>query len=257
MNHLLLLTAVLFMFQTSAVEPLTEAEKRRLAETELTARRTPAMREAATVLSEARRVYTEDRRKFPADRDSNAGSTYRAAVARFDEALRKSMREVDPSIEPLLVKQAELRKQGLESANEGESAGDAASRQNMAMKPITDQAGLPRVLLIGDSISIGYTLNVRDKLRGKANVHRIPQNGGATDVGLEKMAAWLGDGRWDVIHFNFGLHDAKFASETTQRASREQYADNLGQLVSRMQATGAKLIFATTTPVHIRGRCGQ
>lgn len=249
MNHLLLLTAVLFMFQTSAVEPLTEAEKRRLAETELTARRTPAMREAATVLSEARRVYTEDRRKFPADRDSNAGSTYRAAVARFDEALRKSMREVDPSIEPLLVKQAELRKQGLESANEGESAGDAASRQNMAMKPITDQAGLPRVLLIGDSISIGYTLNVRDKLRGKANVHRIPQNGGATDVGLEKMAAWLGDGRWDVIHFNFGLHDAKFASETTQRASREQYADNLGQLVSRMQATGAKLIFATTTPV--------
>jgi acyl-CoA thioesterase-1 len=33
-------------------------------------------------------------------------------------------------------------------------------------------------------------------------------------VGLEKMASWLGDGKWDVIHFNFGLHDAKYFSET-------------------------------------------
>ena len=42
---------------------------------------------------------------------------------------------------------------------------------------------------IGDSISIGYTLPVRELLKGKANVHRIPQNGGATEVGLEKMKA--------------------------------------------------------------------
>jgi len=104
-------------------------------------------------------------------------------------------------------------------------------------------------LLIGDSISIGYTLQVRALLKGKANVHRIPGNGGATEVGLANMMKWLGDGKWDVIHFNFGLHDAKFASETTQRASREQYAENLRQLVAQMKATGAQLIFATTTPV--------
>jgi len=52
-----------------------------------------------------------------------------------------------------------------------------------------------------------------------------------------------------VIHFNFGLHDAKFSAETTQRASREQYAENLRKLIAQMKATGAKLIFATTTPV--------
>jgi acyl-CoA thioesterase-1 len=63
------------------------------------------------------------------------------------------------------------------------------------------------------------------------------------------MKSWLGDEKWDVIHFNFGLHDAKFASETTQRASREQYAYNLRRIVAQMKATGAKLIFATTTPV--------
>jgi Lysophospholipase L1 and related esterases len=140
-------------------------------------------------------------------------------------------------------------KLGLANANEGETLADAAVAGTDALKPIQDQPGLPRVLLIGDSISIGYTLGVREKLKGKANVHRIPQNGGATEVGLEKMKSWLRDEKWDVIHFNFGLHDAKFSSETMQRASREQYANNLRQLVKQMQATGAKLVFATTTPV--------
>ena len=66
----------------------------------------------------------------------------------------------------------------------------------------------------------------------------MPTNG-ATEVGLEKMTAWLGDGKWDVIHFNFGLHDAKYSSETTLRATREQYADNLRKLIAEMKATGA------------------
>src|SRR5262249_50253733 len=90
---------------------------------------------------------------------------------------------------------------------------------------------------------------VRAKLKGKANVHRIPVNGGATEVGLAHMTTWLGDGHWDVIHFNFGLHDAKYSSETTQRATREQYVENLRKLITQMKATGAKLVFATTTPV--------
>ena len=63
------------------------------------------------------------------------------------------------------------------------------------------------------------------------------------------MKSWLGDGQWDIIHFNFGLHDAKYASETTQRATREQYVANLRTLITQMKSTGAKLIFATTTPV--------
>ena len=70
---------------------------------------------------------------------------------------------------------------------------------NSVLAPITDEPGLPRVLLIGDSISMGYTLPVRKLLDGTANVHRIPQNGGATEVGLEKMSSWLGDGKWDVL----------------------------------------------------------
>ena len=78
------------------------------------------------------------------------------------------------------------------------------------MAPIKDVPGLPRVLLIGDSISIGYTLPTRALLKGKVNLHRIPTNGGPTIKGLEQIDAWLGKKKWDVIHFNWGLHDLKY-----------------------------------------------
>ncbi len=244
---------ILLLLLLTVVAPFTDAENKRLADAELTAKRTPAMREAAKVLSAARQAYTDDRKKFPADRDKNASKTYRDATKVYEDALKTAILAVDGTLEPLLAKQAELKKLGLEKANEGESVADSDSKGNDAMRPVKDDPKLPRVLLIGDSISIGYTLPVREKLKGKANVHRIPQNGGATEVGLDKMTAWLGKGKWDVIHFNFGLHDAKYTSETTQRASREQYIANLKTLIAQMKATGAKLIFATTTPVPMGG----
>ncbi len=114
---------------------------------------------------------------------------------------------------------------------------------------IQDEPGLPRVLIIGDSISIGYTLPVRERLKGVANVHRVPDNAGSTAVGLRNLTAWLGKSQWDVIHFNFGLHDAKFLSPGKQQVTPDAYEANLRQVVERLQATGAKLIWCTTTPV--------
>ena len=115
--------------------------------------------------------------------------------------------------------------------------------------PIEDVAGLPRVLLIGDSISMGYTLPVRKLLEGKANVHRVPQNGGPTSNGLSNIDRWLGGGKWDVIHFNWGIHDLKFMPDGKRQVEPEAYEKNLRELVGRMKATGAKLIWATTTPI--------
>ncbi len=249
MKAALVFLAIFCAAQALAVDPLTDAEKKRLADAELAAKRTPAMREMSQTFSAARKAYTEDRRKFPADRDKTAGKTYKEATAVYETAKRKAILAIDPALAPLLRRQAELAKLGMIKANEGESVADSDSSRNDAMKPLKDEPGLPRVLLIGDSVSIGYTMGVRAELKGKANVHRIPQNGGATDIGLDKITSWLGDGKWHVIHFNFGLHDAKYSSEATFRATREQYADNLRKLVAQMEATGAKLIFATTTPV--------
>lgn len=118
--------------------------------------------------------------------------------------------------------------------------------------PVTDDPALPRVLLIGDSISIGYTQPVRDLLRSAANVHRIPENGGPSSRGLQQLDRWLGTGNWAVIHFNFGLHDIKIDPEGRPLTTPEEYERNLRALVIRLQATGARLIFATTTPVPAR-----
>jgi acyl-CoA thioesterase-1 len=117
-----------------------------------------------------------------------------------------------------------------------------------AFEPVKDDPKLPRVLLIGDSISIGYTPATRNLLAGKANVHRIPDNGGPTDNGTKNIKNWLGDGKWDVIHFNWGLHDLKLGTGKHQ-VPIDDYEKNLRELVKTMKATNAKLIWASTTPV--------
>ncbi len=136
------------------------------------------------------------------------------------------------------------------------------------LEQIDDTPGLPRVLLIGDSISMGYTLPVRQLLAGQANVHRPAENGGPTTNGLEKLKQWLGDGQWDLIHLNFGLHDLKFIGPEGQNLADpedpankrqvplDEYEKNLRALVLQLQATGAKLIWRNTTPVPpgARGR---
>lgn len=106
---------------------------------------------------------------------------------------------------------------------------------------VEDDPALPRVLLIGDSVSRAYTLTVRKELAGVANVHRAPANCGPTATGLKKLDVWLGDGKWDAIHFNFGIHD--------RATPLAEYTGRLEELVTRMKATGAKLIWATTTPI--------
>lgn len=106
---------------------------------------------------------------------------------------------------------------------------------------VKDDPKLPRVLLIGDSVSRGYTLAARAALAGKANVHRAPENCGPTANGLKKLDIWLGKGRWEVIHFNFGIHD-----RATPAADYEQ---RLNDIVTRLKATGAKVIWASTTPI--------
>jgi lysophospholipase L1-like esterase len=121
-------------------------------------------------------------------------------------------------------------------------------KNDPAFAPVTDDPKLPRVLLIGDSISIGYTLPVRKALEGKANVHRIWENGGPTSNGVEKIDKWLGTGKWDVIHFNWGLHDLKYVKDK-QQVSIEDYEKNLRELVKKLKATGAALIWCSTTPV--------
>jgi hypothetical protein len=153
-------------------------------------------------------------------------------------------------------------------------AADAPAKPKPTTPPefvaITDDPKLPRVLLMGDSVSIAYALEVRKLLAGVANVHRVPANCGSTKTALGSygLVRWLPDSKekWDVIHFNHGLHDlsyrfaddsdknarGEYASPTNgghQNVPPEVYEKNLRQVIARLKQTGAKLIFASTTPV--------
>lgn len=138
------------------------------------------------------------------------------------------------------------------------SSGAAAPEPRPALLPIRDLPGLSRVLLIGDSISIGYTIPVRELLAGIANVHRPLRNCRSTLDGIAMIDEWLGTSRWAVIHFNFGLHDLKYVDAQgkmvapdlgKQVAPLEAYSENLRRIVARLKKTGARLIWASTTPV--------
>lgn len=127
---------------------------------------------------------------------------------------------------------------------------------------------LPRALILGDSISIGYTPFVVSTLKGKVAVSRPQANCGSTVVGLANLEKWLTGGPWHVIHFNWGLHDLCYRNpEAKAQGNRdkvngkqsvplEEYERNLDQLVTRLQQTGAKLVFATTTVVP-EGEAGR
>jgi acyl-CoA thioesterase-1 len=126
---------------------------------------------------------------------------------------------------------------------------------------------LPKILIIGDSISGGYFPFVQEGLKGKAKVFQpsyIDENGktkgccGGTTQGLKEIDFFLHKKKWDIIHFNFGLHDIKHIDPVTgknsknlshpHQASPEEYERNLIEIIKKLQRTGAKLIFAMTTP---------
>ncbi len=122
---------------------------------------------------------------------------------------------------------------------------------------------MPRVLVIGDSISMGYTEPARRALAGAAEVLHPPVNCQHTAFGLEHLDAWLGTGRWDVIHFNFGIHDTALLDAHGEsvpdalvvppaagriRHTPEQYRATLERIVDRIERTGATLVWASSTP---------
>jgi lysophospholipase L1-like esterase len=153
-----------------------------------------------------------------------------------------------------------------------------SSKAETFVTPKRDRAGmnsdvpidkaLPNVLILGDSISIGYTRQVREGLKGKANVIRPNANCGDTRHGLAQIETWLGDGKWQVIHFNWGLHDLCYRNPELKTPGQRdkvngtlsvpltEYEKNLETLVERLKQTGAKLIFANTTLVP-EGEAGR
>jgi lysophospholipase L1-like esterase len=120
----------------------------------------------------------------------------------------------------------------------------------------------PKILIIGDSISLGYTPFVKAHFSEKAIVTHNPGNAQHSGTGLQKIQEWIGEEDWDIIQFNWGLWDLCYRHPDskvqgnrdklngTLTYSVEDYAANLDSIVTILKKkTDAKLIFVTTSYV--------
>ena len=119
-----------------------------------------------------------------------------------------------------------------------------------------------KILIIGDSISIGYTPFVKENLIKKAFVKHNSGNAQHTGTGLKKVKEWIGDEEWDIIQFNWGLWDLCYRHPEAKvygnrdklngniTFSLEEYERNLEDIIKSIkQVSNAQLIFVTTSYV--------
>ena len=141
---------------------------------------------------------------------------------------------------------------------------------------------LPNVLVLGDSISIGYTPFLQKRFAGVANVSHPPCNCCSTQHYLRNdggLKAWVGTNRWDVITVNCGIWDFCYMKGDPFRTDHywgpndeekkltplrrgaairargfhirtriPEYAENLKRILACLKSTGATVLFALTTP---------
>ncbi len=132
---------------------------------------------------------------------------------------------------------------------------------------------LPKVLLIGDSISGGYSGELIKLLEGKADVTKLGSVAGyriqteafwhsrgtakQLDFGsakacvsdLERFEKHLSETKYDLIHFNFGLNDIYRGRNGAWHNPVEQYEKDVEKIVALLKTNGAKIIWANTTPI--------
>ena len=121
---------------------------------------------------------------------------------------------------------------------------------------------LPRALILGDSIYNEPARSAQRMLEGRVQLVVPKDRIGDTTTTLRNLDRILGKQRWDLIHFNFGLADLHYRDPNTKSiramskhaggvrvTSPELYQENLEAIVQRLRATGAKLLWATTTPI--------
>ncbi len=119
------------------------------------------------------------------------------------------------------------------------------------------------VLLIGDSIRIGYCNTVRDHLSGIVDVLYPDENCRHTHHVLTMLDHWAHlcpKEQVKVVLFNCGHWDcAHWGDDRAPLTSLPYYAENIGRIFDRLQEIYpcAKIVFATTTPMNPNGVPGS
>jgi dienelactone hydrolase/lysophospholipase L1-like esterase len=127
----------------------------------------------------------------------------------------------------------------------------SATTRSRGQADASPRPELPRVVLVGDSIRLGYAPRVAERLAGKAVVISPPENGGDSVNVLAHLDEWVVRQKPDIVHLNCGLHDLK-RSRTGghHQVELDRYSENLRRIVARIRAgTNAAFVFADTTPI--------
>jgi hypothetical protein len=109
-----------------------------------------------------------------------------------------------------------------------------------------DETNLPRVLLIGDSIARDYYPEVENNLAGKAYVARLATSRFISDpVLLQEITLVLDSTKFDIIHFNNGMHG--------WHHTEQEYGDAFPEFLATIKAHAhsARLIWANTTTLKV------
>ena len=108
-----------------------------------------------------------------------------------------------------------------------------------------------KVVLIGDSIRMGYQPLVARKLEGEAEVWGPAQNSRHSLWALDHFPEWVEQQKPDVVHVNFGIHDASIQADGEHQVILPQYRLCLTRFIARVRAMSKGLmIWATTTPLY-------
>jgi lysophospholipase L1-like esterase len=165
-----------------------------------------------------------------------------------------------------------------ELSSEVVSPGDKPQAYDVRTVMIEDPL-LPRILILGDSISGGYFPGVRQRLDGKATVlgetaftgqgkaqYRFYTSPAALKEG--GLATFLAErGPFDIVHFNMGIHEFAWinapnylkgkklteADPANVKTEADAYAARLRDVVALIRKAGAVPVFATSTATKADG----
>ncbi|XP_031573469.1 uncharacterized protein LOC116307378 [Actinia tenebrosa] len=135
----------------------------------------------------------------------------------------------------------------------------SASRVCKPGPSLTNAPQTKKCLVIGDSVSIGYTPWLETSLQNLCQVYHAPwdtADGGALDTkyAVECLSLFLASNvlqkiQYDVIVFNFGIHDVNYDGFPEEFTDEKMYRKNLISIKESLQATGSKMGYVLTTPI--------
>ncbi len=115
---------------------------------------------------------------------------------------------------------------------------------------------MKKIILLGDSIRMGYQTYVKEELEGEYKVIYSKDNGRFTSFTLWQLNQLLKEhSDVSLIHWNNGYWDMNIEAPMKEPMTPiEDYVKNLRRIIKLIrETTSAKIIFANTVPVLEKG----